>query len=156
MIVHSHIRESMCIYVTCSGGDGEDAPAHGIMCRRLATEAVRSVCHGHGTDHNELVEGQHQHILRRALVALRSDGIDEVGRVPIAEIVAEYPFQGDRRSCREVVLTTSLPFSEWNKVVARLLSGLTLLAAARAAGNRPCHTSAFSSGFAVFKSKRLL
>lgn len=71
---------------------------------------------------NELVEAKQQLQLRRALARWdRFDviALDEVGYVPLAEAGAELLFQviAERAEQRAVLLTTNLPFSEWNQVI---------------------------------------
>jgi len=47
-----------------------------------------------------------------------SIALDEVGYVPLADVGAEFLFQviSDRAERAAIIVTTSLPFSEWTKV----------------------------------------
>jgi DNA replication protein DnaC len=80
---------------------------------------------------NELLEAQHQNQSGRVLSRwARYDlvCIDELGYVPLAELGAELLFQviSDRAEKASVLITTTLPFSEWTKVFtnARLCKAL--------------------------------
>ena len=73
---------------------------------------------------NELVEAQHHNLLGRALQRWsRYDLIilDEVGYVPFAAVGAELLFQviSERAERATLILTTTLPFSEWTQVFPR-------------------------------------
>jgi len=80
---------------------------------------------------NELVEAQHHNQLGRLLgrwSRYELIALDEVGYVPLAEVGAELLFQvvADRAERTALIITTNLPFSEWNQVFpnARLCKAL--------------------------------
>ena len=70
---------------------------------------------------NELVEAKDSNQLNRALgrwTRYELIVIDELGYVPLAEAGAELLFQviADRAEKAAVIVTTNLPFSEWQQV----------------------------------------
>jgi DNA replication protein DnaC len=80
---------------------------------------------------NELVEARQQLQLRRVPAGWERYeliAIDEVGYVPMADLGAEFLFQviSEQAEKAAVIITTSLPFSEWIQVIpnARLCKAL--------------------------------
>src|SRR5487761_2090835 len=70
---------------------------------------------------NELVEAKQNGQVKRLMARwMKYDliALDEVGYVPLADIGAEFLFQGisDRAERAALIVTTNLPFSEWTSV----------------------------------------
>jgi hypothetical protein len=70
---------------------------------------------------NQLVEAQREQSLSRMLARwsrVELIVIDELGYVPLAEVVAELLFQviAERAEKAAIIVTTNLPFSEWPQV----------------------------------------
>jgi DNA replication protein DnaC len=70
---------------------------------------------------NELVEAKQNNQVRRAMARWQKYeliALDEVGYVPLADVGAEFLFQviSDRAEKAALLVTTTLPFSEWTTV----------------------------------------
>jgi DNA replication protein DnaC len=70
---------------------------------------------------NELVEAKQNNQVRKLMMRWQKYeliALDEVGYVPLADIGAEFLFQGisERAERAAIIVTTNLPFSEWTTV----------------------------------------
>src|SRR3954454_18428339 len=117
----SYIARAEPVLLIGEAGTGKTHLASGLCvaaceqrCRVRFTTATALV--------NELVEARAANGLSRALgrwERIELIGIDELGYVPLAEIGAELLFQviADRAERAAVIVTTTLPFSEWGQVL---------------------------------------
>ena len=103
-------------------GTGKDTSIGRALRGRMPAKKGESASPQRAALVNDLVGAKHQLQLRRVMARWsRYDliAIDGVGYVPLAEVGAEFLFQviAQRAERTAVILTTSLPFSEWTQVI---------------------------------------